>query len=257
MLGLLSLKNKKANMNYYQHHIGDFNNATRHLTRVERSLYRDLIELYYDTEKPLIDDIAWLERKMMAKSDEESDALLVVLNEFFTLEEDGYHNSRCDIDIGKYHSNTMAKVKAGKASAAKRKQTSTAGEQVLSSSSQPITNNHKPITKDQDRPENLKTPIPKDFQLNDTNQNWVNNSNLTFIEKSDLIKDFVDYWTLDESKKTLKGWQMAFRKNPIVKRKIVNSKHKGQNNGSHQQNHKPSLAERATNAREEWERNNP
>ena len=29
-------------MNFYQHHIGDFNNATRHLTRLERSIYRDL-----------------------------------------------------------------------------------------------------------------------------------------------------------------------------------------------------------------------
>ena len=56
-------------MNYYQHHIGDFNNATRHLTRVERSLYRDLIELYYDTEKYLTDDVDWLERKMMARTE--------------------------------------------------------------------------------------------------------------------------------------------------------------------------------------------
>ena len=40
-------------MHYYSHNIGDFNNSTRHLTRVERSLYRDLIELYYDSEQPL------------------------------------------------------------------------------------------------------------------------------------------------------------------------------------------------------------
>ena len=30
-------------MNYYPHHIGDFDYATRHLTRVERSIYRVLI----------------------------------------------------------------------------------------------------------------------------------------------------------------------------------------------------------------------
>jgi len=44
-------------MNYYPHHIGDFNSATRHLTRIERSVYRDLIELYYDTEAPLSRDV--------------------------------------------------------------------------------------------------------------------------------------------------------------------------------------------------------
>ncbi|MCY3212700.1 DUF1376 domain-containing protein, partial [Acinetobacter baumannii] len=27
-------------MNYYQHHIGDFNNATRHLSLIERAIYR-------------------------------------------------------------------------------------------------------------------------------------------------------------------------------------------------------------------------
>jgi DNA-binding transcriptional regulator YhcF (GntR family) len=102
-------------------------------------------------------------------------------------------------------------------------------------------------------PENLKVSMPPDFQLNDTNRNWINDSELTDIEKRDTVKDFIDYWTLDESKKTAKGWQMSFRKNPIVKRKIVNSKHKGQNNGSHQQAPKQSLADRATASRKKYE----
>lgn len=102
-------------------------------------------------------------------------------------------------------------------------------------------------------PENLKVSMPSDFALNDTNRNWINDSGLTDIEKHEVIKDFIDYWTLDESKKTAKGWQMSFRKNPIVKRKIVNSKHRGQNNGSHQQAPKPSLAERVTENRKRAE----
>ena len=48
-------------MNFYKKHIGDFNNATRHLTRVERSLYSDAIELYYDTESVLTSDIKKLD----------------------------------------------------------------------------------------------------------------------------------------------------------------------------------------------------
>ncbi|WP_017817091.1 YdaU family protein [Acinetobacter baumannii] len=40
-------------MNYYQHHIGDFNNATRHLSLIERAIYRDLLDMYYDTEKAI------------------------------------------------------------------------------------------------------------------------------------------------------------------------------------------------------------
>ena len=59
-------------MHYYSHNIGDFNNSTRHLTRVERSLYRDLIELYYDTEKPL-DSMSFdrLAKRVLAKTEEE------------------------------------------------------------------------------------------------------------------------------------------------------------------------------------------
>ena len=47
-------------MKHYPHHIRDFNQATRHLTRIERSVYRDLMDLYYDTELPLMLDKAAL-----------------------------------------------------------------------------------------------------------------------------------------------------------------------------------------------------
>ena len=97
-------------MNFYPHHIKDFNNSTRHLTRVERSVYRDAIELYYDTESPLIDDIDKLSRRLLATSDEEKTALKDILNEFFELTEDGYYHDRCDKEIAKYRANTSAKA---------------------------------------------------------------------------------------------------------------------------------------------------
>lgn len=57
-------------MNHYPHHIGDFNNATRHLTFVERALYRELLDLYYDTEQPLNPDFNKLARRVLATSDD-------------------------------------------------------------------------------------------------------------------------------------------------------------------------------------------
>lgn len=107
-------------MNYYPHHIGDFNSATRHLTRVERSVYRDLIELYYDTEAPLSPDVDKLCRLLIARSDDEQAAVTQVLNEFFALTEHGWRHARCDAEIARYHGNKEAKSVAGKASAAKR-----------------------------------------------------------------------------------------------------------------------------------------
>jgi uncharacterized protein YdaU (DUF1376 family) len=107
-------------MNYYPHHIGDFDRATRHLTRIERSIYRDLIELYYDTEQPLTLDMGALCRKIIARSNEEATAVEQTLNEFFNKTGDGWYHARCEEEIEKYHANSTQKSAAGKASAAKR-----------------------------------------------------------------------------------------------------------------------------------------
>lgn len=156
-------------MNYYQHHIGDFNNDTRHLTRVERSLYRDLIELYYDKESPLTCDVKTLSRLMMARTTDEKKALTAVLDEYFTLSGDLYHNSRCDIEIAKYRANNSAKARAGKASAAAKKKVkealinacSTGVKQPTEQAATDVqqTKNHKPVTKN--RKPRTKNQEPK------------------------------------------------------------------------------------------------
>jgi len=139
-------------MNFYPHHISDFNNATRHLTRVERSVYRDAIELYYDTESVLTDDIDRLQKKLLCRSDEEKQALIDVLDEFFDLHDDGYFHERCDHELSKYRANISAKAKAGIASAKARKQK--AAERKRNStrvkSSLTAVHNQEPITNNQE-----------------------------------------------------------------------------------------------------------
>jgi len=157
-------------MHSYQHNIKTFNNATRHLTRVERSLYRDAIELYYDTEQPLpAVDFDKLARRLVAHTQEERDALRYVLGEFFELTGDVYTHTYCDEVIEKFKSNSSAKARAGAASAEARKlkadarkqnrktkkeQTSTGAEQVLNTDAaavlnqKPETINQKPSNKD-------------------------------------------------------------------------------------------------------------
>lgn len=104
-------------MNHYPHHIGDFDRATRHLTRMERSIYRDLLDLYYDTEAPLTLDREKLCRRIIARSNEESTAVEQVLNEFFTETPAGWYHDRCEAEIEAYRNNTSQKAQAGKASA--------------------------------------------------------------------------------------------------------------------------------------------
>ena len=108
-------------MNYYQHHIGDFNNATRHLNLIERALYRDLIEMYYDAETAIDGrDFGRLARKLLCRSEEEQQALRFVLGEFFEEDDGLYKQRRCEREIGHYHAQREQQSRAGKASAAKR-----------------------------------------------------------------------------------------------------------------------------------------
>ena len=137
-------------MNFYPHHIGDFNNATRHLTRVERALYRDLIELYYDTEQPLpAGDIRAIARRVLAFDDAEIAIVRAILVEFFTLDGDVFRHSRCDAEIEKYRGNIANKKRAGLASAAIRTNKSvTPVEQTLNkraTNQEPLTKNQEPI----------------------------------------------------------------------------------------------------------------
>jgi uncharacterized protein YdaU (DUF1376 family) len=107
-------------MNYYSHHIGDFDRATRHLSRTERSVYRDLMDVYYDTETRLTIDKPALCRKIIARSNEEVTAVEQVLNEFFIETATGWYHQRCEDELEAYRNSNSQKSLAGKASAAKR-----------------------------------------------------------------------------------------------------------------------------------------
>ena len=89
-------------MNYYEHHIGDYAEATQHLTILEDGVYTRLLRKYYASEKPLPADIAKVQRLVVARSKEEREAVESVLREFFELREDGWHQDRCDMEIERY-----------------------------------------------------------------------------------------------------------------------------------------------------------
>lgn len=91
-------------MNHYPHHIGDFNTATRHLSRLERAIYRDMLDMYYDTEAPLDgSDFDRLARRLMCRDSEEVTALQFVLSEFFEEQDDGrWVHHRCEREIAAF-----------------------------------------------------------------------------------------------------------------------------------------------------------
>ena len=89
-------------MNYYEHHLGDYAEATGHLSFVEDAAYSRMIRKYYATEKPLPVEKISVQRLVGARTKEERDAVSSILDEFFVLKDDGWHNNRCDSEIARF-----------------------------------------------------------------------------------------------------------------------------------------------------------
>ena len=82
-------------MHYYKFNIGDFDKITRHLSPLERGLFRDLLDMYISKEKPIISDLPKLQRLLCVKSKAEKDALQNVLDDYFDLTEAGFCSEFC------------------------------------------------------------------------------------------------------------------------------------------------------------------
>ncbi|MBV8649704.1 YdaU family protein [Paludibacterium sp.] len=201
-------------MNYYSHHIGDFDRATRHLTRIERSVYLDLMFVYYDTEQPLTADIATLCRKIVARSEEEKSAVLAILDEFFVSTPTGWFHARCEDELDAYRKSNSQRAIAGRASAAARaarKQQALNGNSTVvgtsveqpyngtSTNHKPITNNQEPETKNQE-PQKAKskasatgTRLPADWRPSEADIEYCKTERPD-LRPSLVATNFYDYW---------------------------------------------------------------
>lgn len=109
-------------MNFFKHHIGDYDADTSHLTWTEDMAYTRLMRLYYRREAPIPEDIGQACRLVRATSKPEREAVESILNEFFTLESDGWHNRRCDAEIQEANEKAAKNRESGKLGGRPRKQ---------------------------------------------------------------------------------------------------------------------------------------
>lgn len=153
-------------MHYYQHNIGDFMCDTAHLTPLEECFYRRALDFYYLNEKPLPKETQSVFRRLRAITQEDKEAVLNILEDFFTEEDDGYHNKRCDAEILAYQQNANKNRENGKKGGRPPKNKANSSEVVNLNNPQethsvnlgfenqtqnnlnhkPLTNNHKPLT---------------------------------------------------------------------------------------------------------------
>lgn len=92
-------------MNYYTFHIGDYISNTHYLDVYEDLAYRRMLDLYYQKEAPLPNDVAKIAK--MIRMREHIDAVSAVLDEFFVLDEaDGdvvWRNHRADTELARIY----------------------------------------------------------------------------------------------------------------------------------------------------------
>jgi uncharacterized protein YdaU (DUF1376 family) len=100
---------------------GDYGRDTAHLSLVEDGAYRRLLDYCYSTGKPIPAHVEQVFRICRAFAAEEQAAVKSVLAQFFSEGSDGFRNHRVDQELAKSRQITEKRVKAGIASAQKRK----------------------------------------------------------------------------------------------------------------------------------------
>lgn len=86
-------------MIYFRYYIEAYEGATRDITMLEDGAYVRLLRHYYSTERPLPRDLdRVMEIARAIKSDAQA-AVRGVLDKYFELRKDGYHNARADAEI--------------------------------------------------------------------------------------------------------------------------------------------------------------
>lgn len=190
-------------MNYYRHHLGDYDAATAHLSVIEDGAYSRLIRLYYRTEKPLPADIPQVCRLVRAQSKAEREAVDAMLREFFDLRQDGWHQKRCDEELLAYQAKAEKNRENGRGGGRpKKKETETVIETHANGNpeiTQMVSENnlsHKPIANSQEkdltpptpladakgangrRKRKPATPCPESIEITDEMYDWANGKGL-------------------------------------------------------------------------------
>jgi uncharacterized protein YdaU (DUF1376 family) len=190
-------------MHFYPHHIGDFLKDTSSLTPEESYYYLRLIWLYYDTEKPLPDDIPSLAFKIGARGKEDCVRSLVQI--YFTYDSDlkSHTHQRIEDEIRKYQSKAASAKRANQIRWGSEKDLKS---DLKSDAKQIPTKNQEPRTR-----EGRATRLPPDWEPSD--------QLIAFMAKerpdlnpSHTIMKFCNYWQAKSGKDATKlDWDKTFQ----------------------------------------------
>lgn len=161
-------------MYYFKIHVGDYAKKTGHLSPLEHGIYLLILHAYYDRElaPTLLEATRWAR----ARTEEEKQAVLGILDEFFELNADGrYMQDRVEQELATYQG--RAEINKGIAllreqkkremreSARNEHESCTNGSPQKHESSTTEQPNHKPLTTNHKPKEKQSAPAPADAEL--------------------------------------------------------------------------------------------
>lgn len=210
-------------MNYYPHHIGDYARDTAHLSMVEEGAYRRLLDLCYATEKPLPLDREKLYRLARATTEEEKQAISIVLGEFFIDGDGGWYHKRVREEIKKASAKTKAARDNGKKGGRPVTRPVSIGQpsgfqsakpnethSKAPNSQTPIANSQEP-KKREEAQRSRGSRLPADWQPSEILKAWAEKER-TDLDITATIAAFKDYYAAAPGTRGVKlDWEATFR----------------------------------------------
>ena len=198
-------------MHYYQFNIGDYSSHTKGLSLIEDLAYRRLIDEYYLAEHPFIGCSADVARLIGLRDNLQE--VEYVLSRYFIKDGDSWSHGRIDSDVADYHQKQEKRSNAGKKSAEVR-QKPTSVEQVLlgCSTSVELTNNHKPITNNQEEKDiapSAREHVPVQDIINLFNKSFENLPEVKILseKRRAMVRK---RWIENKGLQTIERWEDFF-----------------------------------------------
>jgi uncharacterized protein YdaU (DUF1376 family) len=188
-------------MHYYSHHIGDFQRDTASLSDADTLAYLRLLWMYYDTEQPLPND----PKKLAFRIGSNSDAVQMLLEAFFSLENDVWNHKRCDAELAMYRAKSDRARNANEVRWQSKRDLKLDPNKIA-------TNNQEPITIVEAKPKQSRgTRLPADWKPSEEQTAFCKTErpDLHPVATGDRFRDF---WIAQAGSKGVKlDWDAVWR----------------------------------------------
>lgn len=109
-------------LRWYAHNLDEYDRDTGSLTMLQHGAYRLMLDEIYKTGRALPADLIEVHIIARANSKLDKAAVSLILNRYFKLQNDGWHNQRADEELQRAREISERRSNAGASGAAKKKQ---------------------------------------------------------------------------------------------------------------------------------------